>query len=259
MKTEVRAAKSLGQHFLVDEGCINDMMHAIRPRAEEALLEIGPGLGALTLALLPHCKRLTALEVDRRVLNILREKAAKIGDLHLIHGDFLEFDLRDLGQKWRLVGNLPYHLSSAILTRCVTQRDAIVDAHFMLQKEVVQRLDAQPESKDYGRLTLHVQRYFETEALFDVPASAFSPPPKVESAVIRLTTRAMPAWQVDDEHRYASIVQSAFSQRRKMLRQSLKSFFDAADWEALPIDGRLRPEALRGEDFALLSNYQKTR
>ena len=249
---EVKAKTQLGQHFLADGRVIAQLIHAINPKRGEALLEIGPGLGALTLPLLRVAGALTALEVDGRVIDILRAKAAPLGQLNLIHGDFLRHDLGP--GCWRLVGNLPYQLSSPILAHCVAARAHILDMHFMLQKEVVERLCAEPGNRDYGRLSLLLQRHFEPEALFDIPPEAFSPPPRVQSAVVRLTPRPAPAWAVADEAAWDAIVRTAFGQRRKMLRQSLKAYFSSAELEALGIDPTARPENLSGGDFATLAN-----
>lgn len=254
-KDNVRPNTDYGQHFLLDDQIIDNMVSAIQPQPDEFILEIGAGLGALTLPVLKRSQKLTAVEFDARVIEPLKQKALPIGDLNLIHGDFLKFDLSALGQEWRLIGNLPYQLSSEIMIHCVENRRWISDMHFMLQKEVVERLSAEVGTKDYGRLSLLVQRYFTAEALFDVPPEAFNPPPKVNSAVIRLVKRSEPLWHIQDEQVFALITKTAFGQRRKMLRQSLKSFFTAEQMTEVGIDPTLRPEQLSGAEFALLSNY----
>ena len=349
---EVKAAKHLGQHFLRDEAVIARLLAVINAKAGEAILEIGPGLGALTLPLLRQTGAMTAVEYDPRVLAPLAKKAATLGTLHLIHADILTIDFGELLakqppppvgegrgggsdqpasatstpsspraggagsgvhphtaaaesaathrvrlgapqaaeiitaphsppppqsggglgrgcenlrsdnlQKLRLVGNLPYNLSSPILFHCLAQREHIHDMHYMLQKEVVDRITAAPGSKTYGRLSLMAQLWCETTALFDIPPDAFDPPPKVDSAVVRLVPRAAPAWQIDDLATFDETVRLAFAQRRKMLRKTFAHWMNAAALEALDIDPTARAETLDGAAFARLANahYQQER
>ena len=350
---EVKAAKHLGQHFLRDEAVIARLLAVINAKAGEAILEIGPGLGALTLPLLRQTGAMTAVEYDPRVLAPLAKKAATLGTLHLIHADILTINFGELlakqppppvgegrgggsdqpasatstppspraggagsgvhphtaaaesstdsppppqndtplppwgrgrgwglpahpvvesgndqpaatteaPQKLRLVGNLPYNLSSPILFHCLAQRQHIHDMHYMLQKEVVDRITAAPGSKTYGRLSLMAQLWCETTALFDIPPDAFDPPPKVDSAVVRLVPRAAPAWQIDDLATFDETVRLAFAQRRKMLRKTFAHWMNAAALEALDIDPTARAETLDGAAFARLANarYQQER
>lgn len=256
--SEVRAAKALGQHFLLDDGVIARMVAAIDPRVGERLLEIGPGLGALTLPVLERCKALTAIEFDPRVLDILARKAKPVGELHVIHGDVLAQDLPALagGEKLRVIGNLPYNLSSPILFHCLAVRAYIEDMHFMLQKEVVDRIVAEPGSKAYGRLSVMVQQVCEVEDLFEIPPDAFDPPPKVDSAVVRLVPLAAERWPCDAQA-FDVVVRAAFGQRRKMVRKSLAQWFDQEDFVALDIDPTARPEMLAGSDFAALAQWMQ--
>ena len=384
---EVKAAKHLGQHFLRDEAVIARLLAVINAQAGEHILEIGPGLGALTLPLLRQTGALTAVEYDPRVLAPLAKKAAPLGTLHLIHADILDIHFDDIPpppvgeggggyskylapatkslpppqdavasaagleqlarsarkswgggkasasstvaslstitgeaftashslaeippppvgegrgggskqsasatstpssprggevsphtaaaepgnehaapatKKLRLVGNLPYNLSSPILFHCLAQRQHIHDMHYMLQKEVVDRITAAPGSKTYGRLSLMAQLWCETTALFDIPPDAFDPPPKVDSAVVRLVPRAAPAWQIDDLATFDETVRLAFAQRRKMLRKTFAHWMTAAELEALAIDPTARAETLDGAAFARLANarYQQER
>ena len=255
--SEVRAAKALGQHFLRDEGVIMQMVAEIDPRGGERIIEIGPGLGALTLPVLERCQAMQAIEFDPRVLDILARKAKALGTLTLIHDDVLNVDLSALagGEPIRLIGNLPYNLSSPILFHCLAARAQIIDMHFMLQKEVVERITAEPGSKAYGRLSVMVQQVCDTEYLFDIPPDAFDPPPKVDSAVVRLVPLAAPRWAVDDQERFAWLVRTAFSQRRKMVRKSLGTWFTSDDFNALGIDPTARPETLDGSDFAAMTQW----
>lgn len=253
--SEVRAAKSLGQHFLRDESVITQMVAEIAPQPGEAIVEIGPGLGALTLPVLARCQAMTAIEFDTRVLDILARKAKPLGELTLIHDDVLNVDFAalSLAKPLRLIGNLPYNLSSPILFHCLAYQAHIADMHFMLQKEVVERIVAEPGSKAYGRLGIMIQQQCETEYLFDIPPDAFDPPPKVDSAVVRLTPLAAPRWEVADAAAFAMLVRTAFGQRRKMVRKSLAQWFDGADFADLDIDPTARAENLDGSDFAALT------
>ena len=384
---EVKAAKHLGQHFLRDEAVIARLLAVINAQAGERILEIGPGLGALTLPLLRQIGELTAVEYDPRVLAPLAKKAAPLGTLHLIHADILDIHFDDIPpppvgeggggyskylapatkslpppqdavasaagleqlarsarkswgggkasasstvaslstitgeaftashslaeippppvgegrgggskqsasatstpssprggevsphtaaaepgnehaapatKKLRLVGNLPYNLSSPILFHCLAQRQHIHDMHYMLQKEVVDRITAAPGSKTYGRLSLMAQLWCETTALFDIPPDAFDPPPKVDSAVVRLVPRTAPAWQIDDLATFDETVRLAFAQRRKMLRKTFAHWMSADALAALAIDPTARAETLDGAAFARLANarYQQER
>jgi 16S rRNA (adenine1518-N6/adenine1519-N6)-dimethyltransferase len=213
------ARKRFGQHFLVDDGVLRDIVRAIDPRPGQALVEIGPGLGALTNVLVPKAEHLTVIELDRDLAARLRKRA----ELTVVESDVLKVDFSALatqaGQKLRVVGNLPYNISSPILFHLLDHVDQVVDQHFMLQKEVVDRMAASPGSKDFGRLSVMLQWRYAIEALLDVPPDAFYPPPRVDSAVVRMTPLS-PAPAVDVK-RLGELVSVAFSQRRKMLRNTL--------------------------------------
>jgi len=211
--------KRFGQHFLADSGVIDDIVSAVDPQAGEALVEIGPGLGALTLPLVERCERLTVVELDRDLATRLRRNAA----LDVIEADALTLDFTAMAslrsQKLRLVGNLPYNISTPILFHLLPAAASMQDQHFMLQKEVVARMAAAPASKDYGRLTVMLQWRYYIEALFEVPPEAFEPPPRVVSAVVRMLPWPVPA--ALDAGRLEELVRVAFSQRRKLLRHTL--------------------------------------
>lgn len=221
-----QARKRFGQHFLTDDGLIDDLVHAIDPHHGEHLVEIGPGLGALTLPLAERCQpALTVIEIDRDLAARWRQRAPLV---EVIEADVLTVDFSALaqsrGQKIRVVGNLPYNISSPILFHLLGHVDHIVDHHFMLQKEVVDRMAATPGHKAYGRLTVMLQWRYEIEALMDVPPEAFDPPPRVDSAVVRMTPLAKPP--LLDVEQFSSLVQVAFSQRRKLLRHTLGAWLD---------------------------------
>ena len=220
-----QARKRFGQHFLADLGVIDDIVAAIDPRANEALVEIGPGLGALTLPLLERCARLTVVELDRDLAARLRRHEG----LEVIEADVLRVDFaalaRERGQKLRIVGNLPYNISTPILFHLLPTAAAVQDQHFMLQREVVARMAAAPGNKDYGRLSVMLQWRYHIEALFDVPPEAFEPPPRVVSAIVRLLPWPEPV--VLDAKLLEELVQVAFSQRRKLLRHTLGRWLEA--------------------------------
>lgn len=254
---EIKAAKHLGQHFLSEQGVIDKLIHHIAPQPNETMVEIGPGLGALTLPVLERTGTLIAIEYDHRVIEPLRIKVADKGKLTIIEADILTIQFNQLKCPLpiRVIGNLPYNLSSPILFHCLAQRHLIKDMHFMLQKEVVERITAEPGSKIYGRLSLMLQQYLHTENLFTIGPHAFRPPPKVESAVVRLIPRAQPAWHVTHPATFELLIRAAFSQRRKMIRKSLANWFDSDRIAALGIEPTARPETLTGADFAILANH----
>ena len=252
---EIRAIKRLGQHFLRDREIVSRMVAAIAPRPDDRIVEIGPGLGALTLPVLAACREMTAIERDRRLLAPLAKKARTVGALTIRHADVLEVGLGGLAATpIRLIGNLPYHLSSPILFHCLGERGRIRDMHFLLQKEVVDRMVAAPGGKTYGRLSLMCQLYCQAEALFDVAPAAFDPPPKVDSTFVRLWPRKSLAFPLRRVACFDRVVRAAFGQRRKMLRKSLSPWFDEAQLEALTIPANSRPETLDGAAFARLAN-----
>jgi 16S rRNA (adenine1518-N6/adenine1519-N6)-dimethyltransferase len=232
------ARKRFGQHFLTDTGVIDGIVRAINPLPGQALVEIGPGLGALTLPLLAQCQALTVIELDRDLAARLRNNSA----LHVVEADVLNVDfatlLQDMpganppAQKLRVVGNLPYNISTPILFHLLGFAAQVEDQHFMLQKEVVDRMCASPGNKDYGRLTVMLQWRYHVEQVLDVPPEAFDPPPRVQSAVVRMLPLPSPSPQdttapVVDPVRLSALVALAFSQRRKLLRHTLGRWAEA--------------------------------
>lgn len=255
------AKKHLGQHFLTDRGIIDSIVLAVDPRPGDRLVEIGPGQGAITFPLLDRHKELTVIEFDRDLIFPLTEAARAHGTLEVIHRDVLTVDFTalarnagDEGGQIRLVGNLPYNLSSPILFHALEHASAIRDMHFMLQKEVVDRMAAGPGSKVYGRLGVMLQAYCRVTPLFDVPPAAFHPPPKVDSAVVRLVPRPAAEIAVRDREMFSHVVRDAFSQRRKTLRNALSKVCDADTISAAGIDPTLRAEQVPVDAFVALAN-----
>jgi 16S rRNA (adenine1518-N6/adenine1519-N6)-dimethyltransferase len=217
------ARKRFGQHFLTDVAVIDDIVRAIAPRPGEALVEIGPGLGALTQPLLERCGALTVIELDRDLAARLRGRRG----LTVVEADVLKVDFRALaaGRRLRVVGNLPYNISTPVLFHLLGACDVVQDQHFMLQKEVVDRMAAAPGGKDYGRLSVMLQWRYRIESVLDVPPAAFEPPPRVDSAVVRM--EPLPADSTVDAKLLGELVQVAFSQRRKLLRHTLGRWIEA--------------------------------
>ncbi|TBR07675.1 MAG: 16S rRNA (adenine(1518)-N(6)/adenine(1519)-N(6))-dimethyltransferase RsmA [Lysobacter sp.] len=248
--------KRLGQHFLHDRAVIAKIVQAVDPQPGEHLVEIGPGQGAITFPLLERHGELTVIEFDRDLIAPLTATAAAHGRLQVIHRDVLQVDFTALaaGAAIRLVGNLPYNLSSPILFHALEHAEMVRDMHFMLQKEVVDRMAAGPGSKVYGRLGVMLQAYCEVTPLFDVPPDAFRPPPKVDSAVVRLVPKAAADIGVRAPAMFTSVVRDAFGQRRKTLRNALSKVCDADAIAAAGIDPTLRAEQVPVDGFIALSN-----
>ncbi|HQX23501.1 MAG TPA: 16S rRNA (adenine(1518)-N(6)/adenine(1519)-N(6))-dimethyltransferase RsmA [Pseudomonadota bacterium] len=253
-----RTKKRFGQHFLHDRGVIERLLRAIDPQPGERFVEIGPGDGALTFPLLARIGRLTAIELDRDLIPRLRERG---GDaLELVEADALTVDLTALaaGQPMRLVGNLPYNISTPILFHALAHAGAVQDMHFMLQKEVVDRMGAGPGSKVYGRLSVMLQARCRVEPLFKVGPGAFQPPPKVDSAIVRLVPLPAAAIGLLDPARFEAVVRAAFAQRRKTLRNALAGVADVATLQAAGIDPQARAETVAVADYVALANRLAT-
>lgn len=252
-----RARKRFGQNFLVDPYIVSGIIAAIHPQQNDHLVEIGPGLGVLTELLLPYVTAMDAIELDRDIIPKLAQNCSDKGQLQIHAIDALQFDFTSLaadGRPLRIVGNLPYNISTPLMFHLLEKREVIQDMHFMLQKEVVDRLAAEPNSKSYGRLSVTMQYHCRVEALMDVPPESFSPAPKVDSAVVRLTPYSEPPVKVDDLEMFQKLVTQAFSQRRKTLRNTLKPMMGAEQMEALGIDSKRRAETLSLAEFAMLAN-----
>ncbi|MEO7338077.1 MAG: 16S rRNA (adenine(1518)-N(6)/adenine(1519)-N(6))-dimethyltransferase RsmA [Caldimonas sp.] len=249
------ARKRFGQHFLTDESVIDAIVAAIDPKPSDALVEIGPGLGAMTMPLVERCDHLTVIELDRDLAARLR----KNDRLEVVEADVLTVDFGDLASRrtapLRVVGNLPYNISTPILFHLLAFADRIVDQHFMLQKEVVQRMAAVPGSKAYGRLSVMLQWRYQIEAVLEVPAEAFEPPPRVESAVVRMVP--LPRGDVIDARLLGEVVAVAFSQRRKMLRNTLGRWLDERGY-AGSFDVQRRAEEVPVTEYLQLLDSLRT-
>ena len=269
-----RPRKRFGQNFLQDRGIIDAIVSAINPLPGDNLIEIGPGLGALTLPLLAHCQHLTIIELDRDLAARLveQQRTGQLPDperLRIINADALKTDFHTLAksnndpdaetaQRLRVVGNLPYNISTPLLFHLLKFNHDIADMHFMLQREVVDRIVAEPGSKQYGRLTVMIQACCEAEPLLDVPPEAFNPAPKVQSAVVRLAPRTQ-THELAGSEVLERVTREAFSKRRKTLRNSLAPLLTSAEMEIASVDPRARADALTLDDYLRLAQIVSNR
>jgi len=246
--------KRFGQNFLVDPQTVTDIVGAIHPGRDDLLVEIGPGLGALTRPLLQSLNHLHVVEIDRDIVERLHQEFLQ-NSLTVHSADALGFDFSAFGTNLRIVGNLPYNISTPILFHLSQFSGIITDMHFMLQKEVVARMVATHSNTEYGRLSVMLQCRFEMEQLFIVPPECFRPAPKVESAVVRMIPRRQPLIEANKENLFAGIVSAAFSQRRKTLRNTLHGYLEPEDYTALEIDSGKRAENLSLAQFIAIADY----
>lgn len=248
-----QARKRFGQNFLQDTRIINDIVHAVRPMPDDVVIEIGPGLAAITEPLVRHLNCLHVIEIDRDIVAFL--KSRPFADKLVIHeGDVLQFDFASIAGRKKIVGNLPYNISTPLLFRLSEVADQVIDMHFMLQKEVVERMVAKPGSGDYGRLSVMLQYFFDMEWLIDVPPESFIPAPKVDSAVVRMIPDAGRIGIANDFQHFTGLVKAAFAQRRKTIRNNLKDWANDEDLLAHHIDPQTRAEHIPPECYVALSN-----
>ena len=253
------AKKRFGQNFLTDQAIISSLIEAINPLQNQTIVEIGPGLGALTKPLLKKINHLHVVEIDRDIVSWMQNEYAKTAvTIHNV--DALKFEFAQLvnnksGENLRVVGNLPYNISTPILFHFLDNVAHVTDMHFMLQKEVVERMVAQPSTPAYGRLSVMLQYHLAMEYLITVPPEAFEPAPKVESAFVRCIPHAIKPEIANDFNLFAKVVLAAFGQRRKTIRNTLKDFLNDSDFAHLKINSQLRAENLSVKDYVLIANY----
>ncbi len=251
-----KARKRFGQNFLQDHNIIYNILANIQPQPNDHWIEIGPGMGALTEPLLQENIILDVIELDRDLVQYLKNKFANKKNLTIHGADALNFNFSELsskGEKLRIIGNLPYNISTPLLFHLLDSAFCIEDMHFMLQKEVVDRMCAKPGSKKYGRLSVMMQYHCKTESLFDVPAESFNPIPKVVSAIVKLIPHQTPPVAIESIEKLNKVVTTAFSQRRKTIRNSLKKIVTEDKIIALDINPELRAESISLLEFAKLS------
>lgn len=250
MKTTFKPKKHFSQNFLKDPRIIAEIVQVLNLKPQDQVIEIGPGMGALTFAL-PKVASFAAVELDREAIAYLKVQRP---DLQIHEGDVLKFDFGQFSQPIRVIGNLPYHISTPILFHLIDYAAKIIDLTFMLQKEVVDRMAAAENTEDYGRLSVMIQYHCQVEKLFEVPPEAFYPKPAVDSAMVRLTPHLVKPFLAQDEAKFSAIVAQAFSQRRKMLRRSLKGLVSPAAFDQAGVDANARPENISLADFVALAN-----
>ncbi|MDM8560398.1 16S rRNA (adenine(1518)-N(6)/adenine(1519)-N(6))-dimethyltransferase RsmA [Candidatus Parabeggiatoa sp. HSG14] len=257
MKTSHSPRKRFSQHFLQDDHIIQRIITTIAPKPEQHLVELGPGKGALTMPLLQYDCLLDVIELDRDLIEWLKQKTLSFKQLRIHNADVLKFDFKQLvgdEKPLRVVGNLPYNISTPLLFHLVNYTNIIQDMVFMLQKEVVDRMVAIPATSDYGRLSVMLQYHFQIEKLFDVESTAFYPSPKIMSSVVQLIPYFAPPVKISNQKHFSQVVAQAFSQRRKTLRNTLKGLLDNEEIKTAGIEPQVRAETLTLTEFARLSN-----
>ncbi len=256
-ESQHKARKRFGQNFLIDHGIIRDIVRSVHPHKDDVIVEIGPGKGAITQLLADACDNLNVIELDRDLVPWLKVKFEKHPNFHLYQADALQFDFAQLmrnDKPLRIVGNLPYNISTPLIFHLLSYASKVQDMHFMLQKEVVKRMAAQPGESAYGRLGIMVQYYCAVEDLFDVPPTSFDPAPKVDSAIVRLIPYKELPFVANNIKTLETLVNVAFQQRRKTLRNSLKQLLTTEQMESLPVDLSLRPEEISLPEYVAMSN-----
>ena len=256
-ESQHKARKRFGQNFLIDHGIIREIVRAVHPRKDDVIVEIGPGKGAITQLLADACDNLNVIELDRDLVPWLKVKFEKHPNFQLFQADALQFDFAQLiknERPLRIVGNLPYNISTSLIFHLLSYADKVQDMHFMLQKEVVKRMAANPGESAYGRLGIMVQYYCAVEDLFDVPPGSFDPAPKVDSAIVRLIPHKQLPYVAHNVKTLETLVNVSFQQRRKTLRNSLKQLLTTGQMESLPVDLSLRPEEISLPEYVAMSN-----
>ena len=247
--------KRLGQHFLHDKNIINKIIKFVKPNKLDNFIEIGPGEGAITIPLIEKISKLILIEKDRSLIPILKDNLSDFQNITFINEDILKYEFKDIEKdEIRIIGNLPYNISTEILFKIASSPLNIVDVHFMLQKEVIDRIIAKPGPKEYGRLSIMCQVYFDVKKLFEISPNAFYPKPKVQSAYIRMKRLKSKFNNNKHEKYFYEIVRKSFIARRKMIKTSLKDIITENDWVKLGIDNNKRPEQLSVENFLNISS-----
>ena len=251
-----QARKRFGQNFLIDQQIIGQIVACVAPKPADNLIEIGPGMAAITERLITGCPNMSVLELDRDLVKFLEEKFVDQPDFSVHNGDALKTDFEQFydGRKLRLVGNLPYNISTPLIFHLLSYTDLIADMHFMLQKEVVLRLAAGAGTNNYGRLSIMAQYFCRVDSLFEVPPEAFEPRPKVDSAIVRMAPYTELPHTAHDFKHFEQLVKSGFSQRRKTLRNNLKGIASDEQLQSLGIDPSIRSERLTVGEFVAISN-----
>ena len=248
--------KKYGQHFLHDRNIIQKIIYTLKPKTYDDFIEIGPGEGALTNSLIDQVDKITLIEKDKDLIPFLKNQYSAFESILIVQADILKYNLVEhVGKKTRIIGNLPYNISTEIIFKMISVSSKVKDLHFMLQKEVVDRIVASPGSRIYGRLSIMTQVYFEVEKLFDISPNVFIPKPKVQSSYIKMTPKNYRFEDSDHENKFKKLVLITFTARRKMIKTSLKDYIDDNMLESLLINPNSRPENLTIEEFLKIAKY----
>ena len=250
----IKAKKKFGQNFLNDQSVIKEILNYLKPSAQDKVLEIGPGMGAITIPLLNKLNYISVIEIDPDMINYLQKKIPK-EKINIINRDVLSISNKDLEVYDRIVGNLPYYISTEILIKMIDILGSLKDVHFMFQKEVAERITAKPRSKNFGRLSVLIQYFFDSEILFDISANSFSPPPKIQSSFIKLTPRKKEGLRFKNLINFKKVIKTAFQFKRKTLKNNFKDILDEENFNSIGINPKKRAEMLNIDDFVNIENY----
>ena len=250
----IKAKKKFGQNFLNDQAVIKEILNYLKPLEHEKILEIGPGMGAITIPLLNKLNHISVIEIDPDMINYLQKKIP--GEkINIINHDVLSINNKDLEVYDRIIGNLPYYISTEILIKMIDIFGSLKDIHFMFQKEVAERITAKPRSKNFGRLTVLIQYFFDSEILFDISANSFSPPPKIQSSFIKLVPREKEGLKFKNLINFKKVIKTAFQFKRKTLKNNFKDILDEGNFNSIGINPNKRAEMLGIDDFVNIENY----
>jgi 16S rRNA (adenine1518-N6/adenine1519-N6)-dimethyltransferase len=254
----IRAKKKFGQNFLIDQHIIKQILDSINPNKSQSILEIGPGLGALTIPLLNKLKHINVVEIDKDMVKFLTKKIPS-SKITIYQEDILEVEDQRFSEFNFIIGNLPYYISTPILLKLAKIKKNDADLFFMLQKEVAERVSATPSTKMYGRLSSMLQYFFRVELLFDIPAEAFNPKPKVMSSFVKFTRKNSHELNASNDDNYEKVIKLAFQYKRKTLKNNFKGVLDDSDFSSLDIDPKMRAETLSVDNFVNIENYLSQR
>ena len=250
----IKAKKKFGQNFLSDQSVVKEILNYLKPLGQDKVLEIGPGMGAITIPLLSELNHISVIEIDPDMINYLQKKIPE-SKIIFINRDVLSINNKELEVYERIIGNLPYYISTEILIKMIDIVDSLNDIHFMFQKEVAERITAKPKSKNFGRLSVLIQYFFEAEILFDISANSFSPPPKIQSSFIKLIPKKKEGLKFKNFNNFKKVIKTAFQFKRKTLKNNFKDILGEDNFNSIGINSQKRAEMLSIDDFVNIENY----
>jgi 16S rRNA (adenine1518-N6/adenine1519-N6)-dimethyltransferase len=250
----IKAKKKFGQNFLSDQSVVKEILNYLKPLGQDKVLEIGPGMGAITIPLLSELNHISVIEIDPDMINYLQKKIPE-SKINFINRDVLSINNKELKVYERIIGNLPYYISTEILIKMIDIVDSLNDIHFMFQKEVAERITAKPKSKNFGRLSVLIQYFFEAEILFDISANSFSPPPKIQSSFIKLIPKKKEGLKFKNFNNFKKVIKTAFQFKRKTLKNNFKDILGEDNFNSIGINSQKRAEMLSIDDFVNIENY----